>query len=171
MSDDSDAVGHTRSVRRLNNCPAACTIWYMRFDDSIDINATAATVWDVYADVEHWPDWTASVRSVTFVAGDHVAIGARARIAQPKLPKAEWEVTEVEPGRSWTWVASAPGVRTTAIHRVEPLDDGSTRVTQTLIQEGALGWLIARVYAGLTRRYLRMEAEGLAARCEARTRS
>ncbi len=142
----------------------------MRFDDEVMIDAPASEVWAVYSDVERWPEWTASVSRVELVAGDAVAVGARARIAQPKLPKAEWEVTDVAPGRSWTWVATAPGVRTTAIHTIEPVGPSRTRVHQTLIQRGLLGALVGRLYGRLTRRYLATEAQGLKQRCEAAIR-
>jgi hypothetical protein len=139
----------------------------MRFDDEILIDAPMETVWRVYSDVERWSDWTASIRRCRFVEGDQLALGARARIEQPKLPTAEWEVTDVDPGRSWTWVAKAPGVRTTASHRLEPQGAGATRVHQSIEQRGPLGAVIGRLYAGLTRRYLAMEAAGLKARAEA----
>jgi uncharacterized membrane protein len=142
----------------------------MRFDDEIVIDVPAAEVWAIYSDVEHWSDWTASVSRVELVGGDRVAVGARARIEQPKLPKAEWEVSEVVPGRSWTWVATAPGVRSTAIHTVEPIDASTTRVHQTLIQKGPLAAIAGRLYGKLTRRYLAMEAQGLKQRCEAAIR-
>ncbi len=140
----------------------------MRFDDEVLIDAPIDDVWAVYSDVEHWPDWTASVRSVAFVDGHAVELGARARIKQPKLPTAVWEVRTIEPARSWTWVATAPGVRTTAVHTLEAEGEHKTRVHQTILQEGPIGVLIGRVYARLTREYLAMEAAGLKQRCEAR---
>ncbi len=144
----------------------------MRFGDEITIDAPAEQVWAVYSDVTHWSEWTASITSVELL--DHatgppigeLAIGTRARIRQPKLPVAVWTVTEWEPGRSWTWVATGPGVRSTATHTVIPTGDGTCRVDSSLTQEGPLGWVIARVYVGLTRRYLAMEAAGLKSRCE-----
>jgi uncharacterized membrane protein len=138
----------------------------MRFDDEILIDAGAADVWSIYSDVERWPEWTPSVRTSEYVDGRKLVVGARVRIEQPKLPKAEWEVTAVVPGRSWTWVATGPGVRTTATHTVEPTEGGTTRVHQTIEQHGPLGVVIGRVYAKLTRDYLRMEAAGLKQRCE-----
>ncbi len=138
----------------------------MRFEDEIIITAPADHVWSVYSDAEHWPDWTASVRSVRFLDDASLRMGARAEVRQPKLPPARWEVVALEPGRSWTWVARAPGVRTTAVHTVEALDSGGARVHMTLEQEGPVGALIGRLYARLTRRYLAMEAAGLKQRCE-----
>jgi uncharacterized membrane protein len=138
----------------------------MRFDDEILIDAGAADVWSIYSDVERWPEWTPSVRKSAYVAGHELVVGSRVRIEQPKLPKAQWEVTEVEPGRSWTWVATGPGVRTTATHTLEPVDAGTTRVHQTIEQRGPLGAVIARVYGKLTRDYLHLEATRLKQRCE-----
>lgn len=138
----------------------------MHFDNQVTIDADADRVWSVYTDVTRWPEWTASVSSVERVHGDAVEVGARVRIRQPRLPVAVWEVTEVTPGRSWTWVARAPGVRTTASHTVEPLGPTRTRVRQTIDQDGGLGGLVGRLWARLTREYLAMEATGLKQRSE-----
>ena len=35
----------------------------------IDIDAPAAVVWDVFSDVEHWPEWTASVTRLVGIDG------------------------------------------------------------------------------------------------------
>jgi uncharacterized membrane protein len=139
----------------------------MHADDSIEIHAPSDAVWAVYADVERWPTWTASVRSVELVGGDALAPGVRARIDQPRLPRVTWTVTELTPGRSWAWEARSPGAHTVARHVLTPVGDGSTRVETSIDQGGPIGALVGRLYAGLTRRYLRMEAEGLKARCEA----
>ena len=140
----------------------------MHAEDSIDIEAPADVVWRVYADVERWPDWTASMDEVTFVRGDALADGAEVRIKQPRLPRVTWVVTELRPGASWTWEARSPGALTVARHVVTATDDGTTRVEQSIDQTGPLGGLVGRAIAGLTHRYLRMEAEGLKATAESR---
>ena len=33
-------------------------------EDSVEIAAPPQLVWDVFTDVEHWPDWTSSVTSL-----------------------------------------------------------------------------------------------------------
>jgi uncharacterized protein YndB with AHSA1/START domain len=138
----------------------------MRFDDEVLIDAGITDVWTIYSDVARWPEWTASVRTVEYIDGREVREGARVRIDQPKLPTAEWEVTTVEPGHSWTWIAKGPGVRTTATHTLVPVDSATTRVHQTIEQHGPVGTIIGLIYAKLTRDYLRMEAAGLKQRCE-----
>ncbi|MDQ3405120.1 MAG: SRPBCC family protein [Actinomycetota bacterium] len=137
----------------------------MEFSTSTVVTATPARVWEVYSAVEGWPGWTASVVSVELVDPGPLRVGQRVRVRQPKLPAAVWTVTELEEGRTWTWVATGPGVRTTARHTVEPEGRGA-RVVIEFAQRGVIGTLLGRLTAGLTDRYLAMEAEGLKARAE-----
>lgn len=139
-------------------------------DDSIEIDAPAGVVWDTFADVERWPDWTGSVTSLRALDGPELAVGHRFEIRQPRFPALVWEVTEVEPGASWTWRQRSPGGTTLASHEVVALEDGRTLVRQRIDQRGPIGALVGRLGRGLTRRYLRMEAEGLKAASEARAR-
>jgi uncharacterized membrane protein len=140
----------------------------MRFEASIDIAAPAEHVFAVYGDVERWPEWTQSVTSVERLDEGPLRVGSRARIRQPRLPVAVWEVTEVMPDRSFTWVARGPGVVTTGSHVVTPLDgDNRVKATASLEQAGLLGPLVGRLTKRLTNDYLGMEVRGLKARCEA----
>ena len=139
----------------------------MEFGTSITIAAPPAAVWAVYTDLAAWPDWTASVTSVSVLDPGPLAVGQRVRIKQPRLPAAVWTVRELVVGESWTWTATGPGVLTTAAHRIRPEGAGS-RVELSLRQEGPLGGLLGRLTAGLTDRYLVLEAEGLRASAQAR---
>jgi uncharacterized protein YndB with AHSA1/START domain len=143
----------------------------MNIADSVTIGAGTDEVWRVFTDVERWPEWTASVRTVEVVSGGGVEPGARVRIRQPRLPLLTWEVSEVEPGVSWTWVARSPGVVTTARHTLTPQGPGETVVRQVIEQRGPLGAVAGRLSARLTRRYLALEGAGLKARCEAADRA
>ena len=139
----------------------------MIVQDEITIDAPIDTVWAVYSDVERWPEWTASVTSVELLDGGPLGAESRARIKQPRFPSLVWTVTELVPGRTWTWVARSPGARTTAIHLLEGAADGRTRVTQTIDQRGILGVLVGLLTKRLTRRDLALEAAGLRQRVEA----
>ena len=147
---------------------AACTIWYMITDSSIEIDAPASLVWDVFSDVERWPEWTASVTRLVALDGPGIAVGKRFEIKQPRLPRLVWEVTEVLPGASWTWVQRSPGGTTLARHDVIAEAAGRTLVRQQLDQRGPIGALVGRLTQGMTKRYLDLEAQGLKTRSEER---
>lgn len=132
----------------------------MRFDHSVTIQAPAERVWQVYSDVERWPEWTPTIESVERLDEGRIHVGAKTRIRQPKLPVAIWEVTELVEGEYFAWVSRGPGIKTTGGHRVASTPDG-TVATATIVQEGPLGWLFGKLYAGLTKRYLATEAENL----------
>ena len=137
-------------------------------DCAVDIDAPATLVWDVYSDVERWPEWTASVTSLTALDGPGLAVGKRFEIKQPRLPKLVWEVTALVEGRSWTWEQRSPGGRTVAVHEVHAVGDRA-RVEQQLDQQGPVGSLVGRIMRGTTKRYLDLEAKGLKARSEQRS--
>jgi uncharacterized membrane protein len=135
-------------------------------DSSVEVGAPAATVWAVYADVERWPEWTASMTRIEALDGPELAVGKRYAIKQPRLPRLVWEVSELTPGASWTWRQGSPGGLTLGVHEVVPLGPDRTLVRQRIDQRGPIGALVGVLMRGLTRRYLAMEAEGLKARCE-----
>lgn len=135
------------------------------FAKTIDIAAPPSRVWAVMTDIEHWPDWTASVRNIQRLTPGPLAVGSRARIRQPKLAPALWEVTSLDPGRQFTWVTRAPGVFVTAHHRIEPAAGGS-QVTLSVNYGGPLGTIVAWLTGGLNDRYLDLEATGLKRRSE-----
>jgi hypothetical protein len=76
-----------------------------------------------------------------------------------------WEVTDVQPGRSFTWVNRSLGLTSTGTHSVERQDDGLSLCSLTIEQVGALSFLVLP-FRGLTRRYVQMEAAGLKSRSE-----
>jgi uncharacterized membrane protein len=135
-------------------------------DSGVDIDAPATVVWDVFSDVERWPDWTASVTRLVALDGPGIEVGKRFEIKQPRMPKLVWEVTDVAPGRSWTWVQRSPGGLTLASHDVTAISDGRTRVRQQIDQRGPVGILVGLGMRRMTRRYLDLEAVGLKTRSE-----
>ena len=136
-----------------------------RYRTSIDINAPAERVYAVMIDIDRWHEWTASITSITRLAGAAFVVGTRAMVRQPKLPPATWTVSKIELGRGFEWINTAPGLKVTGHHFVEPTPNGS-RATLGLSYEGIFGGLLARLTRGITRRYIAMEAAGLKARAE-----
>jgi uncharacterized membrane protein len=138
----------------------------MNTDSSVEIDAPAAIVWDVFADVERWSEWTASIERIVALDGPAIAVGRRFAIKQPRMPKLVWEVTAVEPGVSWTWRQRSPGGTTLASHDVTPLTPGRTLVRQRIDQRGPVGLAVGLLMRRLTRRYLDLEGHGLKRRSE-----
>ena len=92
-------------------------------------------------------------------------VGSRALVRQPRFPPAMWKVTEIDPGRSFTWITGGPGMRVYAHHAVMPVDGGA-RASLRLHYEGVVGRFLARMTRGITDRYLKYEAAGLKRRSE-----
>jgi uncharacterized membrane protein len=140
-------------------------------EDSVEIDAPAQLVWEVFSDVQHWPEWTASVTSLVGKDGANLAVGKRFSIKQPGMSKLVWKVTELDHGSSWTWVQRSPGVLVTARHWVTDQPGGRTLVRQQLEQRGVLGALVGRMMIKKTKRFLELEAQGLKARSEELSRA
>ena len=87
----------------------------------IDVEAPVEQVWEVLCEVERWPEWAPTVTSVRRLDDGPLAVGSRVRVEQPRIPPTEYVVTDLEPSRSFTWVATGPGVRTTARHLLEEI--------------------------------------------------
>jgi uncharacterized membrane protein len=130
------------------------------FETTRHIDSPTQPVWDVLFDVARWPEWTPTIDSVERLDDGPFRVGSRARVSQPKLPTATWEVSEVVDGRSFTWVAKGPGLKTIARHEVAADPDGST-VTLSIEQTGPMGAVAATMWRRLTQHYIELEAESL----------
>ena len=130
-------------------------------------SASPAQAWRALIDITDWPRWTPSYKSIERLDDGPVAVGSQARVRQPRLAPAIYEVTEIDPGENFTWTSKAVGVRTMARHRLAPTPDGGTRID--LVAE-LTGWLAGLVKVFLGRRiqrYVSLEANGIKAAAEA----
>lgn len=135
------------------------------FYTTVDIEAPPDRIWTALRDIEHWSQWTPTVKSIRRLDAGPLAVGTRAIVRQPKLLPARWQVTEMEEGRGFTWITAGPGLLVTACHYIEA-GAGSSRVKLSLDFSGPLGTTVARLTRGLNTRYLALEAQGLKKRAE-----
>jgi len=136
---------------------------------SVDIDAMPSTVWAVYTDVERWPEWNPAVSESTVASGGGgLEVGTRVRIKQPRLRAMHWVVVDLAVDEGFTWTTSSGGVTTVAGHRLTPSGGAGTRVTVSVAQSGFFAPVARLLFGRLTRRYLRMEVDGLARRCQER---
>ena len=133
----------------------------MRFERSIDIDASQQRVWDVLSDLEGWPRRIDTVESLELSTPPPLTQGSRVRIKQPKLPEGEWEVTVWDAPSYFEWRQRTSGITTVAGHRVEAVTDDQARLTLTLDMHGLLVPVMDRFYRGLTNDYMTREAEGM----------
>lgn len=144
---------------------SACTIRYMKLEETTVIAASAAAVWAVYEDVEAWPEWTGAIVAAKALDANSLAIGHRFRLEQPRIGELMWEITELEPGVSWKWLHHSPGGSTEAWHELTESDEGTvTRAGVT--HHGLFGNMSGLILARATRRFLRMEVDNLKIRVE-----
>ena len=80
--------------------------------------------------------------------------------------RAPARVTEIDAPRFFAWESDSPGVHTRGEHRLVSLSDGRVRADLVVVQTGPLAPLTGLLGGRLIRRYLRLEADGLRARCE-----
>ncbi len=123
------------------------------------VDAPTDDVWRLFVDVERWPELTKSVSEVSRVDSGPLRVGSEALIKQPGLARVRWKVTELDPGRSFTWETAAVGVASVGEHLVEPGEGGST-ITLSLRQTGPLARLVGWLLGSRINRYLSMELEG-----------
>jgi Polyketide cyclase / dehydrase and lipid transport len=131
-----------------------------RYADSILIQAAPARAWTILADVERWPEWTASMRRVKKLDAHPIGLGAKVRVIQPKLLPADFTVIRWEPGRSFAWESRIPGLRAVADHVITAQGDDCLFALD-LVFSGPLAELVGWFADKLVRDYLRLEAEGL----------
>ncbi len=130
-------------------------------ETTVEVNAPAATLWQAVADVEQWPEWTSSMREVSWLAGGGLARGSRARVRQPGMPALVWEVTDLEPGSSFIWRTASTGVTAIAFHRIRPVGSDKSELTIGVTQSGPLAGLVGLLSGRRTRRSIKLEADGL----------
>ncbi len=139
------------------------------YEASARIRASRPQVWNVLADVESWPAWLSTVRSVEGQSGGELREGAKFVVSQPRLPQAVWCVATVEPARGFTWESRAPGTRIVAEHVLASRLDGSTDLFLRLSFHGLVGKLIGRLTRATSLRYLETEASALQLAVEGRS--
>jgi hypothetical protein len=114
------------------------------FATRVDVEAPAQAVWDLLADVSHWPDWNSTVERVV----GEIALGAKVTVfvAQSAGRAFPVRVTELDaPGRM-VWAGGMPfglfrGVR---VFEVAASSAGTSAFSMRERYEGPLAALIGR---------------------------
>jgi acyl-coenzyme A synthetase/AMP-(fatty) acid ligase len=126
----------------------------------VAIRASIAVVWRLFEDIEHWPDWTATVLSAARTEPGLLTLGASYRIRQPDLPERIYTVTSLQEQREMIWETKATGLRMVASHEVRATRSGSC-VKLVFSMTGILAPIVCRWYAGKIGGMVQLEADSL----------
>jgi hypothetical protein len=106
------------------------------YEHSADSQASPASVWERYKDVDHWSEWSKKGVAESSLDGDF-KVGTQGTSKAPNLPKGKFELIEVEPEQGFVSKAKMPGATLVFEHRLEPID-GGTRITHRATLDGPL---------------------------------
>jgi carbon monoxide dehydrogenase subunit G len=137
----------------------------VRWQRSIEIEAAPARVWNVIADVGHWPEWTPSILSVEDLS-EPFALGGTATVQALGTPTSGYRVTRWEPGHGFDWETRVRGATAIGRHWVEPAGEGKSLATLTLDMPGIIAVVFKPMLSRVIKRNLEMEANGLKQRSE-----
>ena len=100
-------------------------------------HASKATIWDIWRDVEHWPEWDIELENAA-LSGDFV-LGAFGTLKAKNAPESRFEITELTEGESFTFIVRLPLARLEIAHYF--VDDEQTIFVHDVAFRGPLGWL------------------------------
>jgi uncharacterized protein YndB with AHSA1/START domain len=106
-------------------------------------SASPDAIWDVIADLDHWPSWNPGIR------GAHpegpVQAGTSGRLTVPNGMSRHFTVLEAKPRASLAVGVSWPGVRQRFQYAIDPIRDDGARVTMVATMDGPLTTIFNRL--------------------------
>jgi carbon monoxide dehydrogenase subunit G len=118
----------------------------MRFESSIEINASAEKVWALIDKLEEWPQWMPSIKKIERVSKGPLAVGSQLSVKAKVsgLPVTLlMTIIELVPERNVVLEGKALGTKLTRFYALESAN-GKTKVTIGGDVSGALSWLACR---------------------------
>jgi hypothetical protein len=138
----------------------------MMLENVIYIEAPQGVVWSATIDIERWPQWTPTVKSVKRLEDVPFDCGRAAWIKQPGLPDAKWVVTALSSGEGFTWESQIRRIHMIATHELLTQGTGTLCVLRVEMS-GVVARLLWPLIYFTARRSLERENAGLKAACEA----
>jgi len=118
----------------------------MRFESSIDINASAEKVWALVDKLEEWPQWMPSIKKIERISKGPLGVGSQlsvtAKVSGLTI-KILMTIIEFVPEQTVVLGGKALGTKLTRFYTLEPVN-GKTKVTIGGDVSGALSWLVCR---------------------------
>lgn len=114
-----------------------------KFEHSIVTDATKEQIWKVWSDVNNWSSWDHDIEYAKldgkFTDGSNIFL-------KPKgSSEVKTELTNVQYLKSFTDQVKLPLATMQFHHKVDELDNGSFKLTHTVIISGLLSFIFSRV--------------------------
>jgi uncharacterized protein YndB with AHSA1/START domain len=109
-------------------------------DSGIESGAPAERLWQLVARPDQWSKWSPHVRGAEGLGSPEVEQGEKGSVVLRGGIKVPAEITEVVPGRSWTWKVGGIVVH----HRVTPTPGGSR--LEMPVESTGLPWNVAAAF-------------------------
>jgi len=131
---------------------------------SLETSASPAAVWQVWSDVNSWPEWNPDMKESRLEGP--LKLGATGMIDTRSGGKHDVVVTHYQEGRSFELESTAlPATKMAIRATIEPLNDGS-RITQGFEPRGLLAPLVGPMMAGTILKTFNAVLGGLKQRVE-----
>lgn len=132
---------------------------------SLETSAPSDRVWQVWSDVDHWPEWNPDMKA-SHLDGP-LKLGQTGNIDTRSGGKHDVLVTQFEPGRSFELESTAlPGTKMAIRATITPSGSGS-RITQGFEPRGLLAPIVGPMMGGAILKTFNSVLGGLKQRVEA----
>ena len=101
-------------------------MWGARVQSRRDQREGRAAIWEHWADVAAWPQWNDGIEKLE-IHGPF-AVGTTFTMTPPGDDPVHMSLTEIRPGELFTDEADGGDFVVRTIHKLEPADDGRTRI-------------------------------------------
>ena len=132
-------------------------------EGSIEIEAPASVVWDVFTDVERWSEWTASMTGSSPSTGRGSRWASGSRSSSRGCPSSSGRSPRSSRASRGRGARGRPAARRSRRTKSTAIDAERTLVRQRIDQRGPVGVAVGVLMRRLTKRYLDLEAQGLKA--------
>lgn len=131
---------------------------------SLETTAAPATVWRVWSDVNHWPEWNPDMNESRLDGA--LKLGATGMINTKSGGKHDVVVTHFEDGRSFELESTAlPGTKMAIRATIAPSGTGS-RITQGFEPRGMLAPIVGPMMGGMILKTFNSVLSGLKTKVE-----
>lgn len=125
------------------------------------VNVPLTTAWNHLAQVEKWITWAKHIAQVELTPPGSITAQSSGKFKLSNGITTTFKMTEFNPHTNWKWVGPFLWLTIHYDHRFEPVSNGQTKLTWTLVGEGFGIALIGRVFAAIYNRNLNVAIPNL----------